>query len=118
MAEAPEENSPEEGGEEKIEGDFQPVGPWRDLDMEGEHVNVIPPPGDRLAQGAHFQAAQVGDRAVRLVLARNPFRVKQRDRAGMDGELQMRVQNFPRRIRGVHFQFDGGFLGQGRRRQP
>ena len=50
--------------------------------MDREHFHQIAPPRNRFACAAEFQSGHFDDRAVRHVLARNPFRVIERQRAG------------------------------------
>ena len=66
--------------------DFQNRCSLRDLAMKGEHLQRIALPGNRLSPGREFQAAEPASGSARPVRSRQPFRIKQGQRAGFDGD--------------------------------
>src|SRR2546423_4987670 len=66
--------------------------------MKCVHLDVVAPPGNRLAPGSEFQSGQVDDWSRWAMLARNPFRINQRQWPGIDRNRQARVKDFARRF--------------------
>ncbi len=64
-----------------------------DIDVKREGVEQIALPGNDFAVACELESGEVGDRAVRAVFAGNPFGVIERQRAGFDGDDEVRVQN-------------------------
>ena len=79
----------------------------RNFHVKSETVQQIAPPWQRLSAGGKLQACQIGDRTRRPVLAGNPFRIVERERPGLGGNVQLRVEDLARRFRRVHRERDG-----------
>ena len=60
----------------------------RDFDVQGESVEQVAAPFQRLACGGELEAREVDDGAVGGVFAGNPLRVVERQIAGAGGNLQ------------------------------
>src|SRR5262249_41779121 len=76
--------------------------------FEGVHLVQIAPPRQALAFGVELKAGEVSDGAGGSVLARNPLGIEERQRAGFDGNLHRRVQEFLRGPAGIHGNLDRG----------
>ena len=83
-----------------------------DVEVELIHVDGVARPGDGFAVGRNFDADQIFDGAGGAVFARDPFRIKQREGAGLHRELHGGVQQAAGGVAGVHAEFDGGRLGE------
>src|SRR5580658_6649997 len=95
-------------GRKKVEfgGDFGHA--CGDVDVEGEAVEQVAAPFQRLASGKEFQAREIDDRAVGGVLARDPLGVVEREVAGSRGNFQRGMENLAGSRAGVDGDGDGG----------
>ena len=87
------ESAFEGGGREEVEfgADFGCAG--GNVDVEGESVEQVAAPFERLAGGGELQAGEIDDRAVGRVLAGNPFGVVESEVAGRGGNFQRGVED-------------------------
>ncbi len=74
--------------------------------MNAVHVDFIAPPGNLLAIGADEEAGQVVDWTGGAMVAGNPLRIFELQRAGGDGNGLVRVQDVSRRVAEIHMQHD------------
>ncbi len=65
----------------------------RDFHVDGEAVEQVAAPFQRLAVGEKFQAGEIDDGAVGGVLAGNPLRVVESEVAGSSGNFQRGVED-------------------------
>src|SRR5258708_4620150 len=72
------------------------------------HVDFLAPPGNRLTPPRQLQTREIDDRARWSVLARNPFRINQRQRPGRHRHCHARMKKFAWRFGGVDAESDGG----------
>src|SRR5207253_4624439 len=72
------------------------------------------PPLERGPAGADLERDQLGDRAVRGMLAGDPFRISEGQRPRMDRDHEMRVLDRPRDVTGIDLERDGGSRGHAR----
>ena len=86
----------------------------RHLDPEQKRIERIAPPRERGAAGADLERDQLGDRAVRRMLAGDPFRIGEGQRPRMDRDHEMRVLDRPRDVTGIDLERDGGRRGHAR----
>ena len=56
--------------------------------MEGVHVDEVAAPSDGFAVRGELEAGDVGDRADGAVVAGDPLRVDERERAGLYGDRE------------------------------
>ena len=75
---------------------------WKVKDVE-----QVALPGNVFAVGLEFEAGKIGDGAVGPMVAGNPLGIVESERARLDGNHQMRVKQFLRRLRGVDGERDG-----------
>ena len=89
-------------GREVIEGDVEGGRAGGDVDVDGVEVDVVAAPGEDLFAGADDEAGEIDDRAVGAVLAGDPLRVAEGQRAGGGGrEGELRVENAARGVAAV-----------------
>lgn len=72
--------------------------------MKCVHINIVASPRDFLAIGGELQSSEIDNRPSGRVLARNPFRIDECDRPGLDRERQGRVEDVPGGIAQVNLQ--------------
>jgi hypothetical protein len=75
--------------------------------VEGVQIHIVAAPGDFLAVASEADAGGVHDGTVRRVLAGNPFRVHQREGAGLYGEFHFRMVDATRGVAEVDFKLYG-----------
>jgi hypothetical protein len=86
VAEEPAENPPSKvAGERKSSSAETSVHACGDVNVEGEAVEQVTTPFQRLASGEELQSCEIDDRAVRGVLAGNPLGIVEREVAGVAG---------------------------------
>ena len=71
------------------------------IEVKGVHIDGIALPRQRVAAGFHLYASDIGDGPGRAMIARNPFRINQRQRARLNWDRQLRVKNITRRVREI-----------------
>ncbi|MNE15887.1 hypothetical protein D3C80_1088110 [compost metagenome] len=93
----------------------------RNLNLIGPGLDCVAHPLQPPALGGEGQAADVGDRADRAVVARNPLRIEEDQRAGAaDRDGLAHLDQAPVDVRGVDMQLDDariGFVLGGRNRR-
>ena len=72
------------------------VAPGGNIDVEGVHVDQVAPPRDGFSIGGELEAGDVGDGAGGAVVAGDPLRVDERERAGLYGDGERRADEAAR----------------------
>jgi hypothetical protein len=79
--------------------------------VEGEDIDRVARPFHRLAVGAELESRKLGKGAARAVVRRQPLRVQEGHRAGLDRHRHAHAENLLRQIGGVDLQHDGAGVG-------
>ena len=109
VAEEPAENPAFEcGRREEVESSIYLGYAGGDIDVDGESVERVAAPFERLAIGFEEQACEIDDRTIGRVLAGNPLRIIEGEVAGSGGNFQRGVKDFAGSRSGVDRDGDGG----------
>lgn len=85
----------------KIQLHVQRIGALGNFTMKREHLDILPPPRDRIAGSGEVQIDDAVHCAAGRVRTGEPFGEVERERAGRGGHHQVRMKQPPRRLRSV-----------------
>jgi len=87
--------------------------------VESIQIGRVAFPGDRVVFGSKLEVDDIGDRAGGAMLAGNPLWVEKRQGSGSRRNVQLYVNQFARRVPGIHSDANYTLLSpRWSRRQP
>ncbi len=99
-------------GDDAVEMRVQSGYAGGNVEVELVHIDVVATPGQRFAVGGEDDSGDVADRAGGAMVAGNPLRRDERERAGGDGKIDLSVVELARRVGEVGGDLNWGLLGE------